>query len=376
MGKNKRKQIWEIIVLGLAILLVAGGIWVWMLPEPPRDEMKLAREALLSAQKAGAEVYAPSFYKQAQQLYDSAMVCWGNENEHFFLNRDYSKVCSFVALVIEKANEARQKSCQQQINTNSFVKNGITGLEQKVQLYEQVYKRMPLPGSVIGAHNKGKMKLAEARIAFEGDRFNEAKQHYQKAVELINSSNNKAEEILTVWFIHFPLWKKHGDEAIHLSRGGKKVILIDKYAHQCVVLQSGKPIRYFDVELGTNWMGDKRKKGDKTTPEGVYRITQVKEGARTNFHKALLINYPNDEDKRRLAAEKRKGTLALPADIGGLIEIHGHGGKGVDWTDGCVALKNEDMDVICRLVSTGVPVIIVGSLKPLNDIYEKISDKK
>lgn len=367
MGR-KRRKVGIIILAGFAILLPVGGLLIWLAPEPPQKELRLAREALVDAQKAGAGVYAPGIYKEAQQLYDSAMIYWSGQNDRFFLNRDYEKIHSMVNQVIEKANEAAKSSVQMENNTNSLVKKGIAGLALKVKLYERVYKQMPLPASISNAHNKGKMKLSEARIAYENGRFKEAKQHHETAEALITSSNEKAERLLKAWFSHYPQWKKHGEEAIRLSRG-QKVILIDKYAHSCAVYQSGKPIKTFDAELGINWMGDKRRKGDKATPEGIYRVTQKKEGARTKFYKALLINYPNDEDRKRIAAEKKDGTLSSHADIGGLIEIHGHGGKGIDWTDGCVALKNNDMDALFRLIGNGTPVIIVGSLKPMGEIF-------
>jgi L,D-peptidoglycan transpeptidase YkuD (ErfK/YbiS/YcfS/YnhG family) len=51
--------------------------------------------------------------------------------------------------------------------------------------------------------------------------------------------------------------------------------------------------------------------------------------------------------------------------MGGSIEIHGHGGRGFDWTNGCVALKNKDMDIVFNMVSGQTPVIIVGSVEPL-----------
>jgi len=359
MGRKRRKQLWWIILFILVVLLITGGLLVWLAPEPPRDELKLARESLAAAQKAGAEVYAASLYQEAHRLYDSVMVCWAVQNDRFFINRNYGKVQSFAKQVTGKAIQAKENSILQSRDANLLLKKGIPELEREVELYERIYKHNPLPSSVIRAHNKGRMKLSEARIAFDGNRFNEAKVHYQQAVELITSSNTKAEKIFQEWFAQYPVWKKHGNEAIRLSRSGKRVILIDKYAHRCMIYQGGKVIRQFDAEFGMNWMGDKLRRGDKATPEGIYRITQKKDGARTKFHRALLINFPNDEDRRKFAGHH---------DMGGLIEIHGLGGKGVDWTDGCVALKNEDMDVLFSLTGTGTPVIIVGSLRPISEI--------
>ncbi len=354
------------VLAGVIVLLVAGGVLIWLAPEPPQNELTEARKALATAKRAGADLYATSVYQEARQLYDSAMVCWSVQNSRFFPLRDFGKMTGFVQQATEKAVEAKQTAIQQSSNTGKLVRGGVADLNAKVSLYERRYKHMPLPSGVIGDHNMGKMKLSEARISLEGTRYKEAYEHYLKAAELINRSNDKAESILTDWFDQYPQWKKHGNQAILMSKGGRKVILVDKYAHKCMVYQSGKMIRQFDAEFGPNWMGYKRRKGDKSTPEGIYRITQKKEGGRTKFHRALLINYPNDEDRKRFIQDKKKGLIPSRADIGGLIEIHGMGGKGVDWTDGCVALANSDMEALYRLAGAGTPVIIVGSLKPLN----------
>ncbi|WP_321319269.1 L,D-transpeptidase family protein [Labilibaculum sp.] len=370
MGKRKNKPFVRFVIAMAGLLFVLGTALIWLKPESPQNELKLAREALYSAQKAGAEEYAKPFYKEAKQFYDSAMNSWSAQNERLFLRRDYEQVLSFINLTIEKATKAEQNSLQRIKNTNVIVRCGIDDLEKKVKLYNRIYKKMPLSMGIRKSHNLGVMKLSEAKIANDSGRYNEAFVSYKEAADLLNSSNNKAEQILKAWFSYYPNWEKMGADAIRLSRGGHKIIVVDKIAHQCFVYQNGKSIKAFNADLGVNWMGDKRHKGDKATPEGIYRVMQKKEGSCTKFHRALLINYPNDEDKQRFDSEKKKGTLSFRIHIGNLIEIHGLGGKGIDWTDGCIALNNEDMDVLFRLIDNGISVIIVGSLKPLNEIYE------
>ncbi len=367
--KNKREKIFIGTIVVVLLLLLSAALALQM-PKPPVAELKLARAKLVEAQKSGADVFAPMLYKEAQQWYDSAMIGWAVQNERFFLNRKYTKVKEQVDKAIQKADEASGKGIEQKKQTKSVLALGMMSLDQKIAVYEQVYKKMPLPTAVVQAHSQGKMKLAECRVAYEDGRLTEAGKNYKNAVDLIESSGKHAGQLLSHWFVDYPQWKKNGDKAISLSRGGKKVVLVDKYAHRCVVYQNGQAITTFDAELGINWMGDKRLKGDKATPEGIYKVIQKKDHQHTRFHRALLINYPNDEDKRRIAAEKKNGTLARLALPGGLIEIHGHGGKGVNWTDGCIALKDEDMEILFRLVDEGTPVVIVGSLKSLAEIHQ------
>jgi len=132
------------------------------------------------------------------------------------------------------------------------------------------------------------------------------------------------------------------------------------------VYQSGKVIRSYDAEFGPNWMAHKERTGDRATPEGNYRIVSKKERGSTIYHKAMLLDYPNAEDRVRFAAKKRKGLISRNAGIGNLIEIHGNGGKGFDWTIGCIGLRDRDIDDLYRLVGSGTRVTIVGSIEPLS----------
>jgi hypothetical protein len=121
-------------------------------------------------------------------------------------------------------------------------------------------------------------------------------------------------------------------------------------------------IATYAADLGTNWVGDKLQSGDKATPEGSYKVIEKKGRGESRYHKALLINYPNEDDRSRFRALQRTGRVSRSARIGGLIEIHGEGGRGYDWTLGCVALTNRDIDALYSKVSVGTPVVIVGAL--------------
>lgn len=83
-----------------------------------------------------------------------------------------------------------------------------------------------------------------------------------------------------------------------------------------------------------------------------------------------MLNYPNEEDTAKFREEIASGTLPHNAKIGGLIEIHGDGGKGIDWTEGCIALTNKEMDQIYKIIKVGTPVTIVGSLVKLEEIIK------
>ena len=77
------------------------------------------------------------------------------------------------------------------------------------------------------------------------------------------------------------------------------------------------------------------------------------------YHRALLIDYPNANDRRDHAEAVRRGLVPGRRGSGGLIEIHGDGGRGQDWTNGCVALSDADIDRLFPEVEVGTPVTLV-----------------
>ena len=157
-------------------------------------------------------------------------------------------------------------------------------------------------------------------------------------------------------------WRRDAAVAIEESRDRQTfAIVVDKLRRQLILYYRGLKMATFSAELGANGLRRKQHAGDRATPEGFYRIVQLKDGRSTKYYKALLLNYPNDDDRTRYSEARRRGAIPRRAGIGSLIEIHGEGGGGDDWTDGCVALSNADIDRVFARVRVGTPVVIVGT---------------
>jgi murein L,D-transpeptidase YafK len=157
-------------------------------------------------------------------------------------------------------------------------------------------------------------------------------------------------------------WRTLVAETVARSRREHSTaFVIDKLKRRLHVYSNGERVASFDAEIGAKGLKQKMHSGDQATPEGRYRVVDVRGNGRTKFYKALLIDYPNPEDRARYALGKRTGQVPQRAGIGNLIEIHGDGGQGRDWTDGCVALANGDMDRVFARARVGTPVTIVGT---------------
>jgi len=134
-------------------------------------------------------------------------------------------------------------------------------------------------------------------------------------------------------------------------------IVIEKKARRLTLYHQGRPLRSFLVALGANPVGDKRIAGDRRTPEGLFSIDGKND--KSDFHLALHISYPDSAHRAR--------AEALGASPGGDILIHGlRNGQGssgafhrtVDWTDGCIALTDPEIEGVWSAVSVGTPVQI------------------
>jgi lipoprotein-anchoring transpeptidase ErfK/SrfK len=300
------------------------------------------------------------------------MAAWSVENSKFILFRDYTNVILSAKRAQSKAEEAEDKSIRLADNLSKDVEAAFVKMAQKIELYNTLFKKLPLPKSVFDAHNKSKMLLSESKIAHEKGKLKEAEVLFKKAEIYTNHANTAAGKMLREFFGRYGRWKSLVNDAIAASKGGAKVILVDKMAHILYVYQSGKVIRSYDVEFGPNWMSHKHYAGDKATPEGNYRIVNKKSGGSTTYYKAMLIDYPNAEDRASFSQKKKEGLISRRTGIGNLIEIHGNGGRGFDWTSGCVGLRDRDIDDLFRVVSPGTRVTIVGSVEPLSVVTKGV----
>ena len=135
-------------------------------------------------------------------------------------------------------------------------------------------------------------------------------------------------------------------------------IVVSKADHTMTLMSKGKAFRVYKVALGRGPDGPKEHQGDHKTPEGEYVIDQ--KNPQSRFHLALHVSYPNALDRKRA---EEKGL-----DPGGAIMIHGMERHfswlgalqhDVDWTDGCVAVTNPEIEEVYRLVPVGTPVEII-----------------
>jgi len=135
------------------------------------------------------------------------------------------------------------------------------------------------------------------------------------------------------------------------------MVLVIKSESKLFLKKNDKVLKEYHVVFGANPKGHKLQEGDERTPEGKYILDYKKNDS--SFYKAIHISYPNENDKHRA---RKYGV-----NPGGFIMIHGQKNKfgwlswfaqRFNWTDGCIAVSNSEMDEIWQAVDIGTPIEI------------------
>jgi hypothetical protein len=369
------RKVWRDVLIFSAIAVSIPLIILLLIrftPRPPIGQMEDAREILSRAETNKADTYSKKLFTEAKIFYDSAMINWHRENKRFIYFRHYDRVMMFADLSAKKASQATDNSISSSSNLKIKLKEKIEFLNNLVIQIDQLFTTYPLSSEIRNRISKGKIILNEAEIIYNKGQYLLANRKVTDSEYLLTESFDNASANLKNYFRSFTVWKTWADKTLYESRKNHDYsIIIDKYSRKFYIYLNGLKKYEFEAELGKNWVGDKRERGDLATPEGMYKITKKFDGGKTKYYKALLLDYPNEEDKEKFRAEIAHGSLPANARIGGLIEIHGNGGKGIDWTEGCIALTDNEMDIVFKIVKVGTPVTIIGSMVELKDVVDK-----
>ena len=172
-----------------------------------------------------------------------------------------------------------------------------------------------------------------------------------------NEVKNKENEIVTLQKRIEGLEQDLQNALLAAQKGQISKILIEKRERRLSLISKDKVLKSYKIALGGNPNGPKERIGDGKTPEGTYIIDSRNRDSR--YHLSLHISYPNEKDKKR--------SRELGVSPGGNIMIHGlkngfswvgESHTAVDWTEGCIAVTDEEIEEIAQSVPNGTPVEI------------------
>ena len=347
---------------------------LWPRPVPPISAFHQAREALSRARNIETSLYAADRLMTAEKAWDNALNLWQSENARWYAVRDYSQAREAALYVTRKAGEAAVRAETVRDSLFTLAVNSMAFLQTQTMYLRQQLEQLPYDTDRHRTLSSAETLLTEAERALERRDYWTAAQNTYEAAERAEVVSTGILNLLNEYLGNLPLWQQWRDEIVAWSAANRaSAVIIDKMARNCRLYSAGHLKATYAIEMGPRWIGDKNHEGDMATPEGQYYIARKLGAGQTMYHRALLIDYPNEVDCRRFDEAVRRGDLSANTRIGERIEIHGQGGRGINWTKGCVALSDSDIETLFANVNVGTPVTIVGALE-VPDVARRAAD--
>jgi hypothetical protein len=311
--------------------------------------------------RAGAEVYASQDYQRYKESYRQAKNKLDQEKRKLIWFRKYKPVRLALRNILDEGVKLQEKVEKEKETKSNRIISQLTSFKSKIDSVKKLSLMMNEGNATRLALMRAELVACEVDLLHQKGDLNAA----EKKLECVPIYIKDAEDVVTSSLGRYlnenvtKTWKKWVEETISESRkNGHVAIIVNKLDRKLTVYKKGRPIGIYAIGLSQNGLSDKLHAGDNATPEGKYQI--IKKLPKSKYYRALLINYPNQEDIEKFSLAKKSGHIPAGVGIGSLIEIHGGGNDSL--TDGCISLENRDMDKIFDLVDPGTPVTIVGAL--------------
>ena len=267
---------------------------------------------------------------------------------------------------------------------NSRIQAQRTAAEAKLAKVEQRLRLLNTKvgdiGSrvVLGEHPlETELLVKQARHYLEQGQFDYANQASERASQnlfkqtalLTNELGRYADDDLIA------AWRESARRTIDWSRKNRAhAIVISKADRVLTVYKSGRKVLTYPIRLGSKGIRAKQYYGDGATPEGEYRIQRKRGPGQTPYFRALILDYPNAEDRRRFEEAQQAGLIPKNRQMPGLIQLHGIAQGITDQPYGSIVLDNPQIAVLFAQVAVGTPVNIVGALESHNSVSLVLAD--
>jgi L,D-transpeptidase catalytic domain len=356
-GRGLRISIFLLFLVGVAAVLFL----VRRDPEPTAS-LLAAEQYLNLARLSEADLDAAVTYEQAaRKVRDARSAMMRQYGSPAFL-RNYGEARRLLLEGSRLTAQALEEARTEVANRDARLQEEIAQIRSEVSEVRDLLLRLPpryqrALRHVVSAESR--ITAAEAKHSSAESR--DALESMQMARAEVSLALRDVRGLLVDFLSRRGEWSVDLQQTLDWSRKtGGTAFVVDKLNHTGHVVRNGRSIESFALELGPGWLDRKVREGDRATPEGRYQIVRKKGNGQTRYHWAMLLNYPNDEDQQRFRRLRNSGMVPRGARIGGLIEIHGDGGKGEDWTFGCISLRDRDMERLYADLPVGSPVTIIG----------------
>lgn len=337
---------------------------------PPPPEIKLIEAIDFELHKIDAVKYAPDEYNKfkvnLRMLKDKIVQ---EESKLSFL-KNYDSIQKNIGAISGDGKRLLIAINEDKSKRKEKISDKIKKLEAKAGIINKLTLKVNVGASTRKLLTKGGIALSEAKASIDSNRYDSAMEKVEDAAALLNGAEKLVTPILKRYSQNDIInkWRKFVRDTIDESKRKKMaVIVVDKAERTLTLYINGKILQAFNIGFGRYGYRDKLFSGDDATPEGRYKIIKKSGRGESKYYRALLLDYPNQEDRKEFLKAKKRGLISKNARIGGLIEIHGGGEEST--TNGCIALENNHMDELFDKVAIGTPVTIVGATSIENELY-------
>jgi len=351
----------------LAALAVLGAFLVACKTPPVPAVVNQAIDQEKELWRAEAAVYVPEEYRVYLSSLRLARDKLIQQKARFGWFRNYEEVEKDFRAIIETGQALLEKIEKEKALRSSAGAAEVKALREQFEKIKNFTLTIREADDVRRSLTRGEVALREAEICLEKQKLTEL----SGKIRIVNIYLDQAHRFLFSLLARYAdedqinLWRRWAEETVAESREKRATALvINKLEKTLTVYKAGKIAATYNIGLGKYGLSDKLHAGDEATPEGKYRV--VRKNPQSRFYKALLLDYPNEEDRQRFSLAKKQGLIPANAGIGSLIEIHGGGEDSL--TGGCIAVEDSVMDELFLEVSVGTPVTIVGSLKSVAEL--------
>jgi lipoprotein-anchoring transpeptidase ErfK/SrfK len=344
-------------------------------PSPP--ETKFIENIDFELHKIGAEKYIPVEYNKFRADLRILKDLIIQEESRFSLFRDYEPLLGNIRSIEKEGIELLDIIQKKRSDKREKIAENLKNLEDRARIIDELTLKIHAGAHARKKLTSGSLAIKEAKISLENNRYDSAEGKIETASVYLSDAE-KALIPLLKRYSHNDMierWKKSVRNTIEEARKRKTAaIIVNKAERMLTLYKDGKPLMTFDIGIGKNGYRDKLFSGDRATPEGRYKVIKKSGAGESKYHKALLLDYPNHEDRREFLKAQKTGLISKNAKIGGLIEIHG-GGKD-STTYGCIALENHEIDALFEKAAVGTPVTIVGATSLENELSNGLVELK
>lgn len=351
----------------ISLILVFTGCKTPLVP-PEVEQAKIQENELW---RAGAPVYAAEDYARYLESLGLAKDRLIKEKAKFGWFRDYEEVKANYLVVLAEGDTILKRVQEEKVSKLRDFSSQLALLQDRIEKLKKLTLTMNENDLVRRYLSRAEVASKEAQVLLRQGKYNDLAQK----IKMIDLPVVQAEEALFSILARYAdeaqveTWRKWAEKTVSESRKkGLTAILINKFERTLTLYKKGKPVAVYEIGLGKYGLSAKLYAGDGATPEGKYKV--IRKLADSHYYKALLINYPNEEDKKLFAQAKRRGLIPPRAGIGGLIEIHGGGNDSL--TNGCIGVENKVMDQIFPEVALETPVTIIGTLESADHLLASL----